>query len=433
VASGPARRFEHLAATLQTVAVRVVTAGGTGIHRVVRVNESPKSVPAGVLLSGKAPGRRGDLRVPPPSGHRAQDEQSQARRARALWVAAVVVLCPVAGIGASLSFQSLHEAAESTFGSLAVGFALLVDMLILGSTLAFLAGATVGRERSGWRWTAHGGVIATLVLNALAASSPATIPWHITPALVWSVLVEMTARQVIGDWKILNAASTEPIPTRLWLISPLDSFQTWLQMARTGELCHRQARADLAVHAAAVQALKAAMPRRRQRGTRNLIRKQLHAGALDPAALLRYLHRDASAEHHTAVIVQAFLNEESAAEVSNISSRPSGTARARVSPHGRPPDPSEQARTTCGKQHARDEASEKRPHRSPDLRQRQAAAVEILRTRPDVDAHQLAQNLADQGWQVVSPRTARRILSQASRELAPSPIEHGGAPVEPAH
>ena len=114
-----------------------------------------------VIGGGDGPGPRAD--------------PTAMRRARVLQSASILILCPVAGIGALLSFRSLHEAAAPVFGSFAAGFPLLVDMLILGSTLAYLAGASLGRALPGWRWTAHGGVAGTLLLNALAASGPTSI------------------------------------------------------------------------------------------------------------------------------------------------------------------------------------------------------------------------------------------------------------------
>ena len=204
----------------------MVTAGCTSADRVARVNEPPfPARPSAVspVPVRPLPGHPADVQHRPAAGDGDVSDRgtgpAAARRALVLQSASILVLCPVAGIGAALSLQSLHEAAAPIFGPLAFGFPLLVDMLILGATLAFLAGATVGRPLPGWRWTAHGGVSGTLLLNAMAADGPATIPWHVTPAVVWSVLVEMAARQVTGH-TTLSAAVSEPIPARIWLSSP---------------------------------------------------------------------------------------------------------------------------------------------------------------------------------------------------------------------
>jgi hypothetical protein len=336
-----------------------------------------------------------------------------------------MVLCPVAGIAAALSFESLYQAARPTFGRLALGFPLLLDTLVAGSMLAFLAGATVGRPRAGWRWTAHGGVTGTLVLNAMAASSLSAIPWHVTPGLVWSILVEMTARQVIGDWQARHDAAAEPISGRLWLISPVETARTWRYMARTGQPSHRQARADLAVLTAAVQVLRMAMPARRQRAARHLICRQLWAGAIDPATLLAYLHdQDSStvAGQPTAMVIQAFLTQEHGQPETGALSRPREDAdktptRSTPAVIGRPAQPRQNSSAgpptsstgTLGTKHAAAVG------RNPGRRHRDEAAVEIQRAHPGLDGHGLARELAARGWNV-SARTARRILAETNRE-----------------
>ena len=210
--------------------------------------------------------------------------QHQARRLR-IW--ALVVLVPVAVIGAALSFQSLYRAAEPVFGAqLALGFPLLVDFLILGASLQYVAGAKTGQPRAGWRWTAHAGVIGTLTLNAMAARTLHEVPWHITAPAVWSVLVELTAREVLGEWRATHAPLADKIPLRLWLTAPLESARTWLRIARRVEGEQAAARLDVGVHAAAVAALKLALPQRRARRVRRILVRQLRAGSLPPAAIL---------------------------------------------------------------------------------------------------------------------------------------------------
>jgi hypothetical protein len=326
------------------------------------------------------------------------------------------VLCPVAAIGALLSFQSLHEAATPVFGPLAVGFPLLVDMLILGSTLAFLRGAIGGRPLPGWRWTAHGGVSGTLLLNALAAETPTAIAWHITPALVWSVLVEMTARQVLDHPSPHH--DSQQIPRRIWLTNPRHAAAIWLHMARTGHHDHRQARTDLAIRAAARLALTTALPRRRQRRARRLILRQLRDGVLDPTHLLNHLHgRDITrADGPTTVVIQAFLDD-----LPTIRTRPGARdrpqARAAITAHAsapptKPGPPSKQ-------EHPAGSAVSPRPAptRKPD--DRLHLALELLRTRPGLTAVQLAGELAAEGWPV-SERTAGRVLARARQERAGS-------------
>jgi hypothetical protein len=217
----------------------------------------------------------------------ASDVPPDVRRLR-LW--ARLVLVPVGLIGAALSFASIYEAALPSYGPvLAAGFPFLVDFLIFGVSLQYIAGARVGRPRMGWRLTAHAGVAGTLLLNAMAAPDLAHLPWHVVAPAVWSVLVEMSAREVMGEYRATRRAPVDRIPARLWLTAPLESARTWLLMARTGRLSHAEARADVGVLAAAGEALRLALPGRRPRRVRKIIRRQLRAGSLPPSEVLASL------------------------------------------------------------------------------------------------------------------------------------------------
>lgn len=193
-----------------------------------------------------------------------------------------IVLAGVATVGAVLSYTSLYQAASQTFGPiLAAGFPLLVDALILGASLAYIASCRAGHPRIGWRWIAHGGVAGTVALNALAAPELADVPWHIAAPLVWSVLVEMVAR----DATFAGTPAPRPrIPTLLWITAPGESASTALRLARLQ--AHRQARLDVGVHAAATEALRLALPGRHARRVRRILQRQLRAGSLAPAAVL---------------------------------------------------------------------------------------------------------------------------------------------------
>jgi hypothetical protein len=216
--------------------------------------------------------------------------EQAARQARRLGFWARVVLVPVAVIGAVLSFRSLYQAAVPTFGDyLAGGFPLLVDLLILGASLQYVAGAKIGRPMAGWRLTAHAGVGGTLILNALAAKELGEIPWHITAPAVWAVLVELTAKQVLGEWKATHAAKADKISFPLWMTAPVESVRTRLLMFRTGITDAHKARIAVGVNAAAREALRLALPRRNARRVRKIINRQLRAGSLTPVAILRPL------------------------------------------------------------------------------------------------------------------------------------------------
>jgi hypothetical protein len=216
-----------------------------------------------------------------------RDPAEVAAEARRLSTWARVVLIPVAVIGAVLSFKSLYAAATPTFGPyLSAGFPLLVDLLILGASLQYVAGAKVGRPMSGWRLTAHAGVAGTLILTALAAERLGEVPWHITAPAVWAVLVELTAKQVLGEWKATHAAVHDRISLALWLTAPVESIRTRLLMLRTGISDARDARIAVGIHAAAREALRLALPDRHGRSVRRILARQLRAGSLTPTAIL---------------------------------------------------------------------------------------------------------------------------------------------------
>jgi len=209
--------------------------------------------------------------------------QAMTRRLR---TTAHVVLAVVAATGAALSYKSLHLAAAEVFdGSvLAYGFPLLVDALVLGASLQYVAGCrTRSAGRHGWRATAHAGIAGTLVLNALASDSPAEVPWHVVAPAVWAVLVELYARTAAGQWKA-ERADSEAIPVRLWLTAPIESARTWLRQARLTAAVG--ARFDTGRHAGAVEALRLTIPGRSGRRVRRVLRRQLRAGSLTPDSVL---------------------------------------------------------------------------------------------------------------------------------------------------
>jgi hypothetical protein len=220
----------------------------------------------------------------PRTGASAGPDAGLVVRSRRLRRASYVVLSVVAAAGAALSYQSLESAAAEVFPDrLAQVFPLLVDALIVGASLAYLAGAVIGRGRAGWRLTAHVGVGGTIFLNALAAASLATVPWHIAAPIVWSALVELTARDLLGDFRATHARP-DSIPFALWLTAPGESAATWLRVRR--QAAHASVRIDVGAHAAAREALRMALPGRGARRVRRVISRQLRAGSVTPAAVL---------------------------------------------------------------------------------------------------------------------------------------------------
>jgi hypothetical protein len=203
-----------------------------------------------------------------------------------LWLSAVVVLSVVAAAGAVLSWASLYAYAAQVFGpELAALFPLLVDALVLGASLAYVAGAKAGRPRQGWRLLAHAGVAGTVILNALAAGSLASVPLHVTAPLVWSALVELSGAELLGEWRRTHVEPVDRVPLALWWSAPIESGRTLLLMRRTGERSAARARVLVGVHAAARHALARALPDS-SRAERRIVRRQLRAGSVLPGELL---------------------------------------------------------------------------------------------------------------------------------------------------
>nr|WP_269810003.1 DUF2637 domain-containing protein [Kineosporia rhizophila] len=195
------------------------------------------------------------------------------------------ILAVVAAAGAILSYESLRQKAAQIFGyPLAYGFPVAVDLLIVGASLAYLGGAMIGHGRPGWRLTAHAGVAATITLNALAADSWAGVPWHVAGPAVWSILVELIARDLLGDHIAATQQTFSKIPLALWLTAPRESAATWLRLRR--QAAHAATRAHVGEHDAALELLRMAIPGRQGRRTRKVIARQLRAGSVTPQAVV---------------------------------------------------------------------------------------------------------------------------------------------------
>lgn len=195
------------------------------------------------------------------------------------------VLLLVAVVGAVLSYKSLYDRASEVFGpKLGIGFPVLVDLLIVGASLAYIVGAKIGRPRAGWRLTAHCGVAGTIALNALASPSVDQLPWHLTAPIVWSVLVELTARDVLGEYRAAHAPA-DRIPPILWITAPIESATLTLRVHR--QRAHAAARMHVGEQSAAREVIRLALPGMRARPVRRLLGRQLRAGTLTPAQVLQ--------------------------------------------------------------------------------------------------------------------------------------------------
>jgi hypothetical protein len=347
----------------------------------------------------------------------------QAARARKgvrhLWIGSLVTLAPAAGVAAALSFESLYRVASPIFGPLAVGYPLLADTVILGATLAYLAGASSDAPHAGWRWTAHGGIAATLVLNALTASTPSGIVWHVIPPAVWSVLVEMTARQVTPDQRQREPGAAEPLPLWLWLMHPMESLRILLHMARTGQRSHRQARLEMARWQAAAFTLELSTPGRPQRRVRRLLQRHLRAGTLNPRTVLALANRlpeDADSKRHSLVLLEALLTASGVqtSALSRSTTAPVPKTRVSAGVETRIGSPLVGGGTRSDNGRAEHAGNKRIMKGSGDLSAeryratRARALSDIVAAHPDIAGVDLAHKLTAQGWRI-SARTARRL------------------------
>jgi hypothetical protein len=244
----------------------------------------------------------------------------------ALWVLPVV-----AAVGAVLSWGSLYTAATAALGSSApvvhlataagtwrvnlvgASFPLLVDALILGASARYVAGVKAGRPVAGWRLAAHAGVVGTVLLNADAAPTLADVPWHVTAPIVWSVLVELVARDVLGQLRaVAGPLHADRIPVRLWVTAPVESARVSWRMARTGIADATRVRAMTERCAAAADLLAVTLPGppgTRNAAARRQIARRLWSGALDPAQLAHLIRTtpDPKALHRTVLQAVAGL------------------------------------------------------------------------------------------------------------------------------
>lgn len=217
------------------------------------------------------------------------DEARNKRAIRRLTIAANIAALPVAVLGAVLSFHSLSRWALPLYGPgwhYVVPF--VVDFVIVSASLKYIAGAKAGRVVPGWRLMAHAGVGATLVFNAQAAENWTQILGLAWPPLVWSLYVELTAAELIGEWREQHTRRRirDKIPLRLWITAPVESARVWLRMERRLEGEQAEARFEVGIYAAALAALDDALPRRDGRRVRGIIRRQLRTGSLQPHDIL---------------------------------------------------------------------------------------------------------------------------------------------------
>jgi len=202
-------------------------------------------------------------------------------------------LLGVATLGAVNSWASMYESALAHLGGVhlpvvrgvsvaAATVPLLLDMLIVVASLRYVVGVKEQRPVAGWRVAAHAAIAGTMIMNALSAHRPSDIPWHVIAPAVLSLVVELTARDILGQLREVRRVDADRIPLRLWLSAPAESVRTSWRMARTGERSAQAARLASDGCAAACDALRMTLPGPAHWTTRRRITRRLWAGTIDP-------------------------------------------------------------------------------------------------------------------------------------------------------
>jgi|SRR5579884_692869 len=211
--------------------------------------------------------------------------------------AASLALAALAGIAAWLSYASVRTAALPVFGPRGgSAFPLLLDTGVFAASEYYLRSVRANRPMAGFRTLTRALIAATVAVNVSAATNARGALLHAVPPALFAALVELRARQILGDVRQQAGAWPDRIPLRLWLTSPVDSFRLWLWVAKASS--HSTQRAARERHLVADRALKLALPGRigEPRTARALARRQLRAGTLDPAILVTATGLDAEVE-----------------------------------------------------------------------------------------------------------------------------------------
>jgi len=206
----------------------------------------------------------------------------------ARWVTRVVAvgLGVIAAVSAVMSFTSVATWAGQAWPSeswMGYGVPVLTDALILVASLKVLIAVRAGLASAGWRFTAHLMIVGTVVINAQAATAPRFALVHVLAPVVWSIVVELTVRDAIGERHAAETGPSGRIPARLWLTEPIASARVAWHMARRGVRVVEDARLAVAQVRAARAALRIA---ERSGRVRRAVLAQVRAGSLAPGEVL---------------------------------------------------------------------------------------------------------------------------------------------------
>jgi Protein of unknown function (DUF2637) len=217
-------------------------------------------------------------RVGRESSGRTIAERTAAHAGRALVLLAVVA--------AWLSYASVRAGAIGVFGPVGgSAFPILLDTGVFVSSEFYLATVRANRPQHGFRALTHALIAATIALNVSVATDWRGALFHAIPPMIFAALVELKARKELGDTRAAEGRA-DRIPLRLWLTSPVESVKLSLWVARDASFSVERASRER--YLTARRALRIAVPgwRGNPRLARGLVRRQLRAGTLDPAALV---------------------------------------------------------------------------------------------------------------------------------------------------
>ena len=220
-----------------------------------------------------------------------QTTDTPATRSERAASAALVLLAAIAGW---LSYASVRTAAVHVFGPIGgSAFPVLLDAGVFASSEYYLASVRKDRPSFGFRTLTRALIAATVAINVSTAGDPRAALMHAVPPALFAALVELRARQILGDSRAASGA--ERIPLKLWLVSPVRSFRISLHVARTS--AHGALWVQREQRAAALRALRIAVPGRGQaRRARRQAASAIRNGMLAPADLIAATGLDVAAE-----------------------------------------------------------------------------------------------------------------------------------------
>lgn len=208
--------------------------------------------------------------------------------------AATAALVLLAGIAGWLSYASVRTAAVHVFGPVGgSAFPVLLDAGVFAASEYYLASVRKVRPSFGFRTLTRALIAATVVINVSTAADPRGALMHAVPPALFAALVELRARQILGDQR--DALGVERIPAKLWVVSPVRSFRISLHVARQG--AHGALWEQREQRAAALRALRIAVPGRGQaRRARRQAASAIRTGMLAPADLIAATGLDDAAD-----------------------------------------------------------------------------------------------------------------------------------------